>query len=719
MRSQIFGSFTAVLLFALLLSTVQAQEFEEAVVDVGNVGLTVTNSGFIGKASIRNNPTGPPSFEYPLDSGVEHLFESGLWVGATRSDGTTVLRSGAVTTSAGYQPGLTGYEFTALSSIRERSSLTDSDAFTSSAISHQDFLSSFTDTASVLPGTQIPHPDPSGRLGLVANTRSYAWNFPFTEYFVLIEFEIINVSDAPWDDVYVGLYHDQVVRNVNTALDQGGAFFDKGGYGVLDTLYASYAFNAGGAEESINTYSAIAFLGADWVDPANGQSRFFHPRLADEYVADGLTPPTFNTRWWNFGSNPNPELARTSSDEERYRRLATPYPNPENFPTVEEYEQARGAWYQLLRTGGAGANGNWIGMSSVGPFSRVGAGDTLRVTFAAVAALKPEEFQDFGSRSLDIPESRALLVENIRWAQRTYGGEDNNTNGRIDGEEDVNGNGVLDRFLIPEPPQAPNVRAVLEEGRVTLYWDRASETGRDPVTGLQDFEGYRIYRTDPGDDRTGDLLGAASLVAQYDKPSNRTGFNNGFGEIALSEPVTFADDTTRYYYRFESDGLLSGWQYGFVVTAFDEGDLTAGLPSFESSRRTGAIRVFPGTPAAQDDSREVGVYPNPYRLSAAWDGSTSQTRKLNFYNLPAQSEVRIYTLAGEIVASFTHDADTYSGDIRWYNNFSADNRLLAGGEHSWDLLSENGLSLSTGLYLYSVKDLNSGDTQTGKFAIIK
>ena len=97
----------------------------------------------------------------------------------------------------------------------------------------------------------------------------------------------------------------------------------------------------------------------------------------------------------------------------------------------------------------------------------------------------------------------------------------------------------------------------------------------------------------------------------------------------------------------------------------------------------------------------------------------TRTRKLNFYNLPPRAEIRIYTLAGEIVATLDHDSATYVGDTRWYANLSADNRILPGGEHSWDILSENGLNISAGLYLFSVRDLDSGDTQQGKFVIIK
>jgi len=167
-------------------------------------------------------------------------------------------------------------------------------------------------------------------------------------------------------------------------------------------------------------------------------------------------------------------------------------------------------------------------------------------------------------------------------------------------------------------------------------------------------------------------------------------------------------------------GLLSGWQYGFAVTAFDEGDQTAGLPPFESSRVANAVRVFPGTAATSADSAKVGVYPNPYRVNAAWDGSTNRTRKLYFTNLPARCEITVYTPAGEIVDRFEHDAATYTGEGRWYDQFAGSGtRVAAGGEHAWDLLSQANLNLSTGLYLFAVRDLDSGRTQTGRFVLIK
>ncbi len=773
--------------FALLLplaaiglttSDAQAQVYDQVVVDIGNVGLTVTNAGFIGRANVRNDPQGPPSFEYPLNSGVEHLFESGLWVGARRSDGQITVRTGAITSTAGYRPGAPGFELVPRLPLVERSSLPERDAFSPTAISHQDFIGEFDDNTI---GAVPPIPDSDVLLGLEGVVRTHAWNFPFTDSFVIVEFDLTNTSTAAWDSVYVGMWHDLVVRNVNTQTDAGSAFFNKGGSGYLgyplyeagsgrllnpapDSQHVTYAFNAGGMEESLNTYGSIAFLGAEWDDPLTGERRFFHPELAEEYEADGYAAPRVNPRWWQFSGGQD-QLARPQNDAERYDRMARPYPNPVFYQSQGAYEQARDAFFTRLRTDGVNQQGNWIGMMSVGPIPRVDPGTTVTVTFAFVAALKPEQFQTLAARPIDTQETRANLRTNVDWAMRTFEG---------DGET---------RYRIPEPPRAPRLRAVPGDRQVELYWDRTSELHPDPITGDFDFQGYRIYQSAPGEDRLGDPLGAATLVAQYDSilvrrtitvenddgtidtvtvVRNREGYSTGFCPIRIqpeeadgyetiqtppceacfSDEVsgncrdieatsvqdrlyytTLPEDTTRYYYKFVADNLLNGWQYAFAVTAFDEGDPEAGLPSFESGRTANALRVFPGTPAA-DPSAEggwppVGVYPNPYRVRAAWTDSGTRNQKLYFTNLPARAEIRVYTLSGQIVAEMSHNASSNTGDIRWYDQFSGPSRVLASGEHAWDILSESNQQIATGLYFFSVRDLDSGETQTGKFVVIK
>jgi hypothetical protein len=769
---------SAVLAAALAWSPpADAQAFDEAVVNVGNVGLTVTNAGFVGRANVRNNPSGPPSFEYPLDSGTEHLFESGLWVGARRADGQFTVRTGAIATGGGYSPGQAGFELIPRTPFVERSSLPGSDAFSPGAVSQQDFVARFDDnTLTALP----PVPQSEVTLGMEVEVRSYAWSFPFTESFVIVEYEITNTSGAAWDSVYVGKWHDLVVRNVNTTTDAGSAFFNKNGASALgypiyeagtgrllnpapDSQFVTYAWNAGGTEESLNTYGSIAFLGAEWDDPRSGQRRFFHPSEAAAYQADGYAAPRVNPRWWQFGGGQD-QLARPTTDLERYDRMATPFPNPIFYPTQAAYEQARDAFFARLRTDGVNQQGNWIGVLSVGPVPRVEPGASVTVTFGFVAAMKPNQFQGLAGRPVDTPASRVNLRANVDWAQRTYEG---------DGQT---------RYRIPEPPAAPRVRAVPGDRQVALYWDRTSEFSRDPITGILDFQGYRIYQSAPGEDRLGDPVGRATLVAQYDSVivretvtvtnpdgstetrevvRNREGYGTGFcairirpeeaeGYVTIRTPpcgacysgevagscrdvaartvedrlyfTTLPGDTTRYFYRYVADNLLNGWQYAFAVTAFDEGDPEVGLPSFESGRTATALRAFPGTPPVASDAPErppVGVYPNPYRIQAAWSDAGSRTQRIHFTNLPERADIRVYTLAGDIVAERRHDAATYVGEGRWFDQFSGPGRVMSGGEHAWDLLSEATQQISTGLYFFSVRDLDTGEVQTGKFVVIK
>jgi hypothetical protein len=131
--------------------------------------------------------------------------------------------------------------------------------------------------------------------------------------------------------------------------------------------------------------------------------------------------------------------------------------------------------------------------------------------------------------------------------------------------------------------------------------------------------------------------------------------------------------------------------------------------------------VVPGTPPAPKTA-QLGVYPNPYYVNAAWDGSGERNRKIYFYNLPGRCEIRVYTLAGDVVAEIEHDAATYDGsDIEWFRRFGGSQSppQFAGGEHAWDLITKYDQAIASGLYLFSVKDTETGETRTGKFLVVK
>lgn len=693
---KIFFLFISTCFFTLCSLKKSAQvAFDRQVVDVGNIGVSITNVGTIGRPDVRNTPQGGPSMEYPIGSGVEHLFEAGLWIGA-QVEGQIAVSTASVDAPGGYTTGSSGFEFTGLTPIQRRSSLTNSDFFSFDAVSHQDMLLSFTD-AFTSAGT-IPITDHTLPLNAKVDLETYAWNFSFADYFVIFNYNIINESDTRWDSVYLGIWSDLVVRNVNVATDAGAAFFNKGGGGFIDSFFSIYAFDIEGDPGFTGSYGAVQFLGMYWDD------YFYHPSNTQPFIEDGLPVPEIKGNFWNFRSFDGTQLGAPENDVERYEKMKQGLDFSD--PSLVELIQSPGNRTQLL---------------SAGPLVSVDPGDTVNFVIAFVCARMLETGETTGPE-MDTEFARTRLIENLGWSRRTYNGEDVNENGVLDPGEDLNGNGKLDRFILPEPPPSPSVRIVNESNKITIYWDEESEFFIDPLSKKKDFEGYRIYRTKVGDDFSVDMLGEAKKIAQWDKPGNDIGFNNGFSSIRMEQPKFFDDDTITYWYKYEVDNLLNGWQYLFIITAFDEGDEELNLPSLESSFVENAFRVTVGTPENDDfPNRKVGVYPNPYRTSAAWDGGTSRTKKLYFYNLPARSEIVIYNLAGDVIRRLHHQNDSYDGThIDWYNNFggSRANRVFAGGEHAWDLLSDRNQSITQGIYMYSVKDLDTGELFQGKFTIL-
>jgi hypothetical protein len=165
---------------------------------------------------------------------------------------------------------------------------------------------------------------------------------------------------------------------------------------------------------------------------------------------------------------------------------------------------------------------------------------------------------------------------------------------------------------------------------------------------------------------------------------------------------------------------LNGWQYVYGISAFDSGDVANGVPSLESAKVL--RRAVPGVKPVSQADVPILVYPNPYYANAYWDGTQERMRKIYFANLPPRCEIRIYTLAGDVVASLDHDAQTYNGSgINWFEQYG-DNRTspqFSGGEHAWDLITRNDQAIATGLYLFTVEDKNTGKVKRGKFLIIK
>ena len=309
-----------IFVFALLPAFLQGRaqsSFDRGFIDVGQIGLSLTNAGTVGWPDVRNNPQGPPSMEYPLNSGIEHLFEGGLWIGA-KVNGQTAVSTASVDFPTGYTTGASGFEFTAEigQRIRQRSTLTNSDYFSFDAVSHQDMVMDFSDRNAIVPGTSIPIDNHDLPLGAQVHLEAYAWNFSFADFFVILDITITNTSTSAWDSVYFGYWTDMVVRNINVATDGGAAFFNKGGGGYIDSLSAIYAFDVTGDPGYTNSYGASQFLGLEWRD------RFVHPNTAADLVNDGFPRPGVNANFWVFRQFDGSQFGAPANDIERYEKMA-------------------------------------------------------------------------------------------------------------------------------------------------------------------------------------------------------------------------------------------------------------------------------------------------------------------------------------------------------------------------------------------------------------
>lgn len=686
------------LLACNLSATIAQVSFDSRIVDIGNIGLRVTNVGTLGRPDVRNTPTGDPSMEYPLNTGIEHLFEAGFWIGA-EVDGQILVSTSAKDAASGYSTGGSGFEFTAEvgNTIAQRSSLTNSEFFSFDAISHEDMLMDFSDQNIIIPGTAITINEHTQPLNAQVHLESYAWNFSFADYFVILRYTITNSGTSTWENVRTGLWSDMVVRNVNVNTDFGSAFFSHGGYGFEDSLLANYAFDVDGDPGFTNSYGSLQFLGMEWRD------QFIHPNNAEVVIAAGYPEPEVHSNFWIFNSTGTPPYNAPANDVERYEKMGSSlnYSDPDLVDFLQD----------------PNTSGGLTNLISAGTLESVEPGESFEMVWAVVAAKQIETGGTTGPE-MDTEEGRAQLLEHLGWAKRTYLGEDLNENGLLDDGEDLDDDGILDRYILPEPPATPKIKVIAGDKTIDIYWDEQAEFSIDPISKEVDFEGYRLYRTQPGDDFNLDMLGDANQIAQWDLPGNAIGYNNGLSSIRLAQPEVIEGDT--FYYHYQLDQVLNGWQYLIVLTSFDRGDEALNIGSLESSFVDGSVRIWPGSLPSSDVQVPVGVYPNPYPLHAAWDGSTSTTRKIVFYNLPARALITVFTASGEIVAELQHDGEYNGSDAGWFDAYGGDpeDRVFSGGEHAWDILSQSKQTISQGIYLFSVKDLDTGEIRQGKLVVI-
>lgn len=178
-------------------------------------------------------------------------------------------------------------------------------------------------------------------------------------------------------------------------------------------------------------------------------------------------------------------------------------------------------------------------------------------------------------------------------------------------------------YRFAQPPAKPIVRAVPGDGKVTLYWDAASEESIDPLTRKKDFEGYKIYRSRSIDfsdvykitDMNGvPFLGqallntATGIRAQFDLDNEYSG---------LSE-VEYFGRGVRYYlgnntglvHEYVDSTVTNGITYYYAVVAYDHGSTDPDL-LLPPSETQATIQEDPLTGELYFDYNTLQVTPGP------------------------------------------------------------------------------------------------------------
>ncbi len=111
---------------------------------------------------------------------------------------------------------------------------------------------------------------------------------------------------------------------------------------------------------------------------------------------------------------------------------------------------------------------------------------------------------------------------------------------------------------------------------------------------------------------------------------------------------------------------------------------------------------------------DIRVVPNPYRGTNLMEPlnpfSTGRgPRVLKFAGIPPRCTIRIFTVSGRLVKTIEHNVGSNEGVTA---------EMLRQGEEKWNLLTDEQLSISYGVYVYHIDAPGIGE-KAGTFAVIK
>ncbi|MGB2868949.1 MAG: hypothetical protein WBD36_10890 [Bacteroidota bacterium] len=182
-------------------------------------------------------------------------------------------------------------------------------------------------------------------------------------------------------------------------------------------------------------------------------------------------------------------------------------------------------------------------------------------------------------------------------------------------------------YRFAQPPPKPNVVAIPGDHRVTLYWDNVSENSIDPLTAVNDFEGYKIYRSEDPTFVDVFMITDANGTPFLGKPFLQNGIPAQFdlvNEWSGLHPVEYLGRGVKYQlgsnsglvHQYVDSSAMNGKTYYYAVVSYDHGfdSLGVQLPPTESQA---VILQDPITSELSFDVNTAAVTPAPLPLGVS------------------------------------------------------------------------------------------------------
>jgi hypothetical protein len=331
---------------------------------------------------------------------------------------------------------------------------------------------------------------------------------------------------------------------------------------------------------------------------------------------------------------------------------------------VMTHQQPRMSWDSARALGGEGGNKferRPEFLVSVGPLSLSPFG-SVRIVFAEVMGeMDRAKIVEGGLANVDLmaTASRDSMLAHVRAARRLFA------------------NNYLPAV---HPPPTPtdgenSLTITTEPGKIIIDWPPIPATYTDPIKGVNDLAGYRVYRSNYF------TIGPWTLAKEIKKDS----------VVLVNGKI-----------RFEDKDLPFGNGNYYCVTSYD----VDGNESGKVNNTRFPIYPLRGPNLQFPDN--VYVVPNPFRQHSNLIGAGERYR-MEFIGIPAKCRIKIYTLTGDLVQELSHDDG--SGSEAWGSIKRLDY-----------LLTKWTLGVAPGVYLYLVESLvdgHMGEKYVGKLAIVK